>query len=72
MSVGAIGAEILGGGGIQPPPWYTSLKHPMTSGVKQDVQFYQHSFFVFLIKSLLIMKWMTMLHKTDNEMTMNR
>ena len=34
MSVGAIGAEILGGGGIHPPPWYTSLKHPMVLGVK--------------------------------------
>ena len=33
MSVGAIGAEILGGGGIHPPPWYTSLKHPVTLGV---------------------------------------
>ena len=33
MSVGAIGAEILGGGGIHPPPWYTSLKHPMVLGV---------------------------------------
>ena len=34
MSVGAIGAEILGGGGIHPPPWYTSLKHVMALGVK--------------------------------------
>ena len=34
MSVGAIGAEVLGGGGIHtPPPWYTSLKHPMALGV---------------------------------------
>ena len=33
MSVGAIGAEILGGGGIHPPPWYTSLKHVMALGV---------------------------------------
>ena len=35
MSVGAIGAEILGGeGGIHPsPPWYTSLKHPMVLGL---------------------------------------
>ena len=33
MSVGAIWAEILGGGGIHPPPWYTSLKHPMVLGV---------------------------------------
>ena len=37
MSVGAIGAEILGGGGIHPPPWYTSLKHPMVLGVKQQL-----------------------------------
>ena len=35
MSVGAIGAEILGGGGIHPPPWYTSLKHVMALGVKE-------------------------------------
>ena len=34
MSISAIGAEILGGGGIHPPPWYTSLKHPMALGVK--------------------------------------
>ena len=33
MSVGAIGAEILGGMESTPPPWYTSLKHPMTLGV---------------------------------------
>ena len=37
MSVGAIGAEILGGGGIHPPPWYTSLKHPMVLGVKKHI-----------------------------------
>ena len=37
MSVGAIGAEILGGGGIHPPPWYTSLKHPMVLGVNKIV-----------------------------------
>ena len=35
MSIGAIEAEIFGGEGIHhPPPWYTSLEHPMTSGVK--------------------------------------
>ena len=34
MSVGAIGAGILGGGMEYPPPWYTSLKHPMALGVK--------------------------------------
>ena len=35
MSIGAIGAEILGGGGESTPsPWYTSLKHPMALGVK--------------------------------------
>ena len=34
MSIGAIGAEILGGGGgIHPPPWYTSLKHPIALGI---------------------------------------
>ena len=35
MSVGAIGAEILGGV-ESTPPWYMSLKHPMTLGVKWD------------------------------------
>ena len=38
MSVGAIGADILGGGGIHPPPWYTSLKHVMALGVKTPQQ----------------------------------
>ena len=37
MSVGAIGAEILGGGGIHPPPWYTSLKHVMALGVNLPI-----------------------------------
>ena len=40
MSVGAIGAEILGGGvESTPPPWYTSLKHPMVLGVKELLLF---------------------------------
>ena len=30
-------SEILGGGGIHPPPWYTSLKHPMVLGVKAAI-----------------------------------
>ena len=33
MSVSAIGAEILGGVESTPPPWYTSLEHPMALGV---------------------------------------
>ena len=33
MSIGAIGADILGGGVKSTPPWYTSLKHPVTLGV---------------------------------------
>ena len=36
MSIGAIGAEILGGV-ESTPPWYTSLKHPMTLGVKSQI-----------------------------------
>ena len=36
MSIDAIGAEILGGGQEStPPPWYTSLKHPMALGVER-------------------------------------
>ena len=34
MSVGAIGADILGGGGIHPPMIYESQLHPMALGVK--------------------------------------
>ena len=37
MSVGAIGAEILGEGVESTPPWYTSLKHPMVLGVKDNL-----------------------------------
>ena len=37
MSISAIGTEILGEGVEFPPPWYTSLKHPMALGVKNIV-----------------------------------
>ena len=49
MSVGAIGAEILGGGGIHPPPWYTSLKHPMVLGVKLRPEHHQLNLNIELI-----------------------
>ena len=51
MSVGAIGAEILGGGGIHPPPWYTSLKHVMALGVNNPFKrllFYSSFVLIFL------------------------
>ena len=51
MSVGAIGAEILGGGGgIHPPPWYTSLKHPMVLGVKIPRGFQKRVLMVNLVE----------------------
>ena len=48
MSIGATGAEILGGDGIHPPPWYTSLKHPMALGVKRSKDMY-FSRFAYLL-----------------------